>query len=244
MTLRLGWGWANRVLGFIVLATLLIPLLVMKPRVQPSSRRKMLDLAAFREPAYLLFSLGLFFVFVGLYIPFFYMPTFAQEVAHANDNLASYFVAILNAGSFFGRLIPNMLADKVGAWQVLIPVTVFTGIFGLIWIGVKTVAGIVVLCIFYGFFSGAVISIPPSALVVISPNLAVVGTRMGMCFSFAGLGLLIGSPAGGAIIGTSASFKGVAGYTGALVLTGSACFVFAWTLYQRKTRQATAAAPA
>ncbi|WPG99108.1 Hypothetical protein R9X50_00191700 [Acrodontium crateriforme] len=238
LTSELGWAWANRVLGFIVLATLLLPLSVMKPRVQPARRRAMFDFSAFKESAFLLFSGGLFLVFVGLYIPFFFMPTFAQLEIRANANLSFYLVAILNAGSFFGRLIPNILADKLGAWQVLLPVTLMTSVFGFIWIAIKDTPGVIALAIFYGFFSGAVISIPPSALVVISPNLAVVGTRMGMSFSLAGLGLLIGSPAGGAIIQTGAGFAGVAGFTGATIFGGFALFVLAWLSHKRKSANA------
>ena len=54
--------------------------------------------------------------------------------------------------------------------------------------------------ILYGFFSGSFVSLPPSTLVALSPDLSKVGTRIGMSFGFSGIGALVGSPVGGALL--------------------------------------------
>lgn len=64
-------------------------------------------------------------------------------------------VAILNAGAIPGRIIPNMLADHFGTYNMAIPFLTACGILIFAMIGVKTVAGMVVVTILYGFMSGA-----------------------------------------------------------------------------------------
>lgn len=61
----IGFAWATRVIGFIMLATLLFPNLVMKVRVLPAKRRALLDLSAFKELPYVLTVMGLFVGFMG-----------------------------------------------------------------------------------------------------------------------------------------------------------------------------------
>ena len=72
-----------------------------------------------------------------------------------------------------------------------------------------TKGALIVFCILYGFFSGSFVSLPPMTVVSLSPSLGIVGTRMGMVFACAGLGLLIGSPVAGAILGDGSSFVGL-----------------------------------
>ena len=101
--------------------------------------------------------------------------------------------------------------------SVLIPFAFTAGILAFAWIGIHDVAGVIVFCVMYGFFSGAIVSLPPTALVMLSPDLSVVGTRMGMCFCFAGFGLLIGNPIAGAILDSGAAFTGLEAFSGTAV---------------------------
>ncbi|KAH5645173.1 hypothetical protein HBI39_178420 [Parastagonospora nodorum] len=220
ITTSIGYGWANRIFGLTILTVLLISLAIMKPRTLPSTRRKLFDLKAIMEPAYLLFCLGLFAVWTGMYLPFFYIPLYARKVLQVSEDLASYMLAFMGAGSVFGRIITNVLADKIGAIQSFLPVTFILGSLAFVWIGIKDTAGTIVFCVLYGFFSGASISLTPVMLTAVSPDLSVVGTRMGMAFSFASFGLLIGSPIGGVLIGTEAGYTAVQVFSGATILIG------------------------
>jgi MFS family permease len=155
---------------------------------------------AWKEYPYTLFTIGEFLGFMGLYIPFFYISSFALLKTNASPELTFYFVPILNAASVFGRILPNFLADKTGPLNMLIPCSLISAILALCWIAIDDVAGLTVFAVLYGFFSGTFVSLPPSAVASLSPDLKQVGTRMGMSFSFAGLGLLIGNPIAGTII--------------------------------------------
>lgn len=49
---------------------------------------------------------------VGLFYPFFYCQVFAR-LHGVPENIAFYSLAIINAASVFGRVLPNFIADKV-----------------------------------------------------------------------------------------------------------------------------------
>ena len=50
---------------------------------------------------------------LGIYTPIFYISTYAESKG-VETTLAFYILAILNACSILGRLIPNIFADKIG----------------------------------------------------------------------------------------------------------------------------------
>lgn len=202
-----------------MMATLAVSLVVMKVRIKPAQKRELLQLSAFKELPYTLFTLGEFLGFMGLYIPFFYIQTYAIEApgTQLDENLAFYLLVILNAASIFGRVIPNFLADKTGPLNMLVPCAAISSLLAFCWIAISSKAGLIVFCILYGFFSGTFVSLPPTTVVSLSPSLGVVGTRMGMSFAFAGLGLLVGTPVAGAILGSGTNFVGVQAFCGGIV---------------------------
>ena len=90
------------------------------------------------------------------------------------------------------------------------------------------VGGIVAFAILYGFFSGSFVSLPPSAILSLSNDLNKVGTHLGMSFSIAGIGILIGSPVGGALLNLDTGHFIRAQVFCAVVITIScACLVLA-----------------
>lgn len=222
---RIGFGWATRVIAFIMLATLLIPIAVMRAKVFPSSTRPLIDLKVVREIPYVLFSIGSFFGFIGMYIPFYYLSTYSIELGLASSETSFYLLTILNAGSIFGRLIPNFFADTTGPLNITMPFIFFCAVIAFCWTSITSLAQAVLFCIFYGFFSGTFVSISGPALATLSPDLSLVGTHMGMSFSFSALGLLIGNPVAGVLLGYGwigpAMFCGAANVLAALFIVAA-----------------------
>lgn len=225
---RIGFGWATRTIGLISLITLGFTNIVMRQRVLPTARRKLFDVSALREPPFMLCTAGLFFGFAGLYIPFFYITPYANFKTGANETLAFYLVPILNAGSIFGRLVPNAMADHFGALNMLIPCTLACAVLAFTWTAVDETGGIVAFAILYGFFSGSFVSLPPSAILSLSNDLSKAGTRLGMSFSMAGIGILIGSPVGGALLNLDTGhFIRAQVFCAVIITIGCACLVLA-----------------
>lgn len=186
----------------MALVGLSLPLLVMKTRLPPPGKtRRLFELGAFKEPSFVIFGFGLFFSLTGLYFPFFYLPSYFKTFLHSDADLSIYSVAILNAASLFGRITPGILADKIGSLNTLIPISFSAAVLAFAWIGIRDIPGTIVYACLYGFASGAIVSLPTTVVATtLSPHLGLVGTRMGMAFTFASLGLLIGNPIAGTLL--------------------------------------------
>ena len=102
---QIGLPWATRVLAFVMLATLTIPIAAMRMRTKPPAKRRLVDPAALREVPFVVFCIASFFSFMGLYIPFFFIDQFALQKLGIGSDLAFYLLPLLNAGSFFGRIV-------------------------------------------------------------------------------------------------------------------------------------------
>lgn len=59
----IGFPWTMRVLGFLTLGMLLLSFFLLEQRVPPRKSGPIAEWRAFREPAYLLFSIGMFLSF-------------------------------------------------------------------------------------------------------------------------------------------------------------------------------------
>lgn len=118
---KVGFAWTTRTMGFIALATLMVPIAVSKMRFKPPAVRKMVDWTVFKDGPFLLCVLGCFLGYAGSQVAFFYVPYFGEANKWTTGSLALYLLPILNAASSIGRVLPNWLADKVGAVNVIIP---------------------------------------------------------------------------------------------------------------------------
>ena len=153
-------------------------------------------------------------------LQFFYVEFFDITYHITNENLAFYTLAIINSASVFGRVVPNFIADKTGPMNIIIPAALISGVICLCLIPVRTTGPLIVECILYGFFSGALVSLPPTIYVHLSlKNRGMIGTRMGMGFFVTSIGLLLGTPICGWILNGS-SFAYVWVFGGLLLIVG------------------------
>lgn len=218
---RIGFGWATRIIGCIALATLLLPCFCIKLRALPPARKKILDFSGFREVPFCLFCAAAFVGFTGLYVPFFYIEQFAPERGSVGPILAFYLLPILSSGSILGRILPSFIADYLGPLNVLSVCTIIAGLLGFVWVAVHhTVGGLVIWALLYGTFSGAFVSLQPSTVVSITDDMSTVGGRLGMNTFCAALGILIGNPVAGVIVGRG-SWVGLQVFCGATLLIGA-----------------------
>ena len=231
----IGFGWATHVIGLIALVSCSISCAVMKPRVQPPTQpRALIDWSAFREGPFVLMCLGMFFTFTGVYVPFFYSPIYGSRMTGLDDKVSLYLLPVISAGSIFGRVIPGLIADKAGPLNVLIPFGTVTAALTFAWLDITDALGLWIFCGLYGFFSGAFTCLPPTIIAVLTPAMTRVGTRLGMCFTFAGFGLLIGNPIAGTTINIpDGEFHGAQIFSAATLTVGVAMFTLAWMLLMR-----------
>ena len=223
---EIGFPWAVRVIGFIAFGTFILPLAVMRMRVRVPKPRAIIDWSAFVDTPFMVFTLGLLIVFIGNAVLIFYISYYPQERGFTGQSLSFYMVSIFNAGSVLGRIVPNALSDRIGVFNTMAPVTILLGISVYCMLGVYNAAGMIVLAVVTGVLSGVVVALPPVCFRVLTENKSMIGTRIGQGFAMAGLGLLIGGPSAGAILGRASplewtglwAYGGTAGVVGGLII--------------------------
>jgi predicted MFS family arabinose efflux permease len=177
--------------------------------------------SAFKQAAYSLFLAAMFLTIWGLFTPFFYLTEYAIGQG-MSVKLSSYILSILNAASVFGRLLPGVMADKVGRFNTICIFGASTGVLLLCWIAVKSNAAIIVFAVFYGFFSGAIVSLMSPCIAHLSPTPSHIGTYLGMGMAVISLAGLTGTPITGALIDHYKSYTQAAIFRGVSTLVGAA----------------------
>lgn len=231
LIVQIGLPWAVRVMAFIMLGTLLISVAVMKPRLPPRKSGPLINFESLRDRVFILWLIAAFFIFTGLYIPFFYVGQYGLDLGMSQD-LSFYMLIIMNAGSVPGRVLPSIIADKIGNLSVMIPSVLLTGILMLAWISVKSQSGLIAIAFFVGLTSGSIQAVLPATVAFLCPDLSKLGTNIGMTLFASGVGLLIGSPVAGAILDhqrTSGGdvFWGTLTFSALFILTGGVLLAIA-----------------
>jgi len=239
LIIKIGFASAVRATAYLITGCLIISNILIAPRLPPRHRRP----AHMQLPkpdikkilshrAYQIAMAGGFFTTWGFFLPFFYLQIFAESRG-IDESLAFYSLSILNAASIFGRVLPNFVADKVGPYNMIIPMSFASGILIFGWLGVTTPAGLIVFCLLYGFFSGAFISLLPSILMTLSFNIGEIGIRIGIAFFVNGIAALTGTPIAGALLGPDLQWWKPVTFAGTSVLLGTSLLVVTRFLHAR-----------
>jgi MFS family permease len=103
---HVGFGWAVRISGFVALFCTSTAILLIRPRLQPRTSGPLVEWSAFKETAYLLYSIGAFLLYWALFFGSFYVnaPLPNNHVHHGSGWLQSLVERILIA---FSRSTPS-----------------------------------------------------------------------------------------------------------------------------------------
>ncbi|KAK2765829.1 hypothetical protein FQN53_006789 [Emmonsiellopsis sp. PD_33] len=184
---RIGFGWTTRTIGFIILATLAVPIAVSEMRTKPPAARKMLDVSAFTDGQFMLCALGCVLGYAGCQMAWYYTAFFGQANGWLEGNFALYLVSILNTASAIGRVVPNLCADRFGAFNTMVA-------------AVHSAAGVICTSVFFGFLSGLFVATPPLLFMLLTKDKSKLGSRMGMAYTMLGFAVFPGGPGAGAVL--------------------------------------------
>ncbi|KAF2097857.1 MFS general substrate transporter [Rhizodiscina lignyota] len=216
------FGWAVRTMGFIALGIALIafPSLLYGTGSLAKARtaRKLFDPTALRDPIFLLFSCCTFMTFLGYIVPYFYIPSFAQDALGISASFALYILIMGVAASFFGRLAVGIIAHHLGP--------IFT------WL------------VFWGFCSGGLVTLPAAVFPRLCPDLRRLGTRMGMSWGMSSFASLTGSPIAGALLQSQGGTAQLARtgflhpqlWSGCTLLAGAGLICVLWVVNIRREK--------
>ncbi|KAK4196127.1 major facilitator superfamily domain-containing protein [Triangularia verruculosa] len=226
---KVGFPWAIRICAFLVLALLIWANMTVRTRIPPVKRP--FEFAAFIAPLtelpFALLTAAIFFFYWGMFVPFTFIVVEALA-GGMSENLANYLVAILNGSSIIGRTVPNIMADKLGPFNMMIIMAAFTTILILgVWLPSSGDAAIITFAVLFGIGSGAGVGLSPVLIASISP-LQQIGARTGIAFGCASLAALTGSPIGGAIFTSSnGAFQSTKVFGGVACAIGTLLFIAA-----------------
>ena len=174
------FAWTIRIVCFAMMPLMAIACLTVRPPAVKHSDDKegaagkhgekkdvKAGLAILKNAKFLTYCLGSFIFFFGLFSPFFYLTSYATSL-HKSPSFAFYLISILNGASFFGRVLPGILGDHYGHFNLLSMGAASCSIIAFCWAAVDSTGGLVVFAIAYGFASGVspfrrVLSVRPSA---------------------------------------------------------------------------------
>ncbi|KAF9884042.1 hypothetical protein FE257_002380 [Aspergillus nanangensis] len=225
----IGFGWATRVIGLICLVSVTLGCLLIKSRLpkHPFSKENILpDFRIFREPKFALTTAGIFFVEWGLFIPITYISSYA--LAHGVSEKLSYqLLAILNAGSFFGRGIPGFIADYVGRFNTLIATVALCLVCNAcLWLPAgNSVPVMIVYCALFGFSSGSNISLTPVCISQLC-KIENYGRYYATAYTVVSFGTLTGIPIAGEILARcDGEYWGLIAFTSCCYAVGLVCVI-------------------
>ncbi|KAF2271034.1 MFS general substrate transporter [Lojkania enalia] len=222
-----GFGWTMRACAFLLLGLLIIANLTIKSRLPPQPRafRLAVFFETFKDPRFVLTTAASFVFFMGVFIPI----NFVEIQALSNgmpSHLAGYLIPILNAASIFGRIVPGIVADKVGRFNMQMFMSYFAGILVLaLALPASSNAAFIVFAALYGFASGAYVALAPAQIAHIS-KVEQIGVRTGVLFSITSFAGLAENPIAGAIVDRNhGGFHGLNIFAGVMLLAGATLFV-------------------
>jgi len=186
----IGFPWACRIVGFVEIALLLPPNILVHSRLKPlSDASASIDLAALLEPTFAFTTLGVFLTQWGIFVPISYLTSYAMAIG-IEDSFAYQLLPIFNAGSVLGRWLPNYAADKFGRFNVMFITTLSCVVIALgLWFptrdgGDKSKNILIAFAVLYGFGTGSGIGLTPVCVGQICRT-EDYGKRYGTCYSLA-----------------------------------------------------------
>ncbi|CAK7225252.1 hypothetical protein SBRCBS47491_005824 [Sporothrix bragantina] len=225
-----GFGWAMRIVGFLILFLLVIANLTVRAYTPPVTGNAAVGPTAkpaakpptsnpLKEVNFLFLMAGFFLFSYGFFVVIDYLPV--QALAAGMDvNLAGYMLPILNAGSLFGRLASGFLGDKLGRYNIFILVCFLTGLWTLgLWLPDNSTPALIAFAVLFGFFSGAFVSLIVPLVMQISP-MPELGIRSGIIMLVMSISGLTTNPINGAIL-THSGWSALKVFAGVFCLAGT-----------------------
>ncbi|KAI9040866.1 MCT family MFS transporter [Aspergillus affinis] len=222
---KIGFPWTIRVLGFISILFFAVGLVLVRTRLPPNKKSgSTMDLRCLREPVFTVASVAVSFAEVGMMVVITYLPSYASS--HGVTGSLSYnLMSIFSATLILGRVIPGLVADHWGRYNVMIVTGSVSMLLVLaLWMKAgEDTAAIVTFAAFFGFWSSPAVGLSPVCIAQISRT-EDYGKRYGTTTAIFGLAILVSIPIAGEILG--AQNPGKSGeetdYSGLVMFCGAA----------------------
>ncbi|KAL7933116.1 putative translation releasing factor RF-1 [Trichoderma chlorosporum] len=198
---KIGFRWTVRVMGFVVLASSIIIVLLVRTRLPARKAGPVVDWSAFKEWTYVLFAISMFITLWATYFAYDYARAYSLDRLGGSQSTSFNMLMIVNAVGIPGRLVPAYLADRYfGAVNMFIPTIIAAAICIFAWAGVNSITGDYVWVIFFGFFGAGIQGMFPATTAGLTKDLSKSGVRIGMIFTIISVAALTGPPLAGKLV--------------------------------------------
>jgi len=197
-----GWRDAYLVLAAVGVAALGLCALAAAPAPAAAGAGSVSLREALRDPQYRRLYLATALLGVPLFVPFVYLPSYAEDRG-VDPVLAAGLIGAIGTASVAGRLALGALAGPLGLLRVFQGCFLAMALsFALWWVAGGSYAVLLLFAIVLGVGYGGYVALAPA---VIAERFGVerLGALLGVLYTSAGIGTAVGPPAAGAIIDAS-----------------------------------------
>ncbi|PSN72056.1 MFS general substrate transporter [Corynespora cassiicola Philippines] len=236
---KYGYAWSLRIIGFSFLVCFVFGNILMKARIPPTAAAKkkaIISLSIFGDLRFSLFTISVFGFEIVLFGGLGIFPTYATLATDFSPDTGFYLISILNGVSCLGRILPGYAADKIGRFNTLLIMIVFTLVFMLaLWLplGDKSLAALYVFAALFGFGTGSWMALTPACIGQLC-RAEEFGRYYGSMYFIASLATLVCIPISGELVETVGAQAMVAFFCAVLALSLDS-FVFSrWAVLGRR----------
>ncbi|KAJ6551902.1 MFS general substrate transporter [Mycena capillaripes] len=233
---RLGFGDSVRASAGLVSGLLVIACLLLRTRLAPSKQPLHFSQAlrkCARDKVYVIATLGVTIFTTGFYYSLFYLQLDAIEHG-IEPTVAFSALCIMNASSFFGRLVPGFLSHRVGVKLML---TLGSGVGSVLifaMVAIHNVASVLTIGVLYGFCAGTIATLMGPLFASLTDDMSELGTRLGVAIAVSGVGILIGPPIDGLLLTGDFIWWRPAVFSGVMAVMGFCCFLAVLVIHRPK----------
>ena len=226
---QVGFAWSCRILGFLLLALAIPANLFLRARLPPSGDKVGLwpSLTPLKDLRIALCTAGIFLMEWGLFVPVAYISSYASLHVASKPSLSFTVVALLNTGSFFGRWLPGLLADRLGRFNVIVTTILLCALSVLcIWLSAgDSEAALIAFAVVFGFASGSNLGLIPVCLGQLC-EIENYGRCFGTAFFVASFGTLTSVPIAGQLVSAAGgAYWGLIVFAGVSYVAALCCYI-------------------
>jgi len=216
-----GLGGAIRVTAHLIFALLLVAncLMIIPSRTDrdkfPLPRLELVKYST--EMCYVFAGIGACLAMLVIFFPAMYLELLGLERG-ADPKTAFNSGIVLSLTGGIGGILLGFLSDLYGIWNVNIPVTGGLALTLFTMCAVHGPKSLIAHSIFYGFFSGAWLSLLVTALSSLATSVEEMGTRVGLVLTVSSVFALFSFTLQDALVGTKFNWAAPSVFSGFLLL--------------------------
>jgi predicted MFS family arabinose efflux permease len=215
---RFGWRETYVILGVISAIILVVCALVVEaPPVHLQAARPRLS-AAVRTPSFARLWVSSLLASIAIYVPFVYLPEFAQHQG-VSRVAAATLVGMIGGASVAGRMALGVVADRTGIMWLYKLCTLALGLSYALWIVTSGYGWLVVFALTMGAAYGGLVALVPAVVAELF-GVQGLGAVLGTLYTSSSISALVGPPLAGLVIDRSGSYQWAAAFAGCACVAG------------------------